>query len=247
VVRVTSLGSVVEAWSYPLSSVGGERVDTVDVTPAGVMGDRRYALIDAGSGVPAAPEREPRWRRALLLRAIQVAGSSPLLHFPDGHAAPVTDPTLNARLSDYFGFGVTVATHDADEGDPAFPLARHRHRHFPVHLLTTASMTQLAALHNTGPLDSRRFRPTFLIETRVTGGFVEDGWIGQRLRLGDVGLTAQEQTRRCGVTLLAQPGLEEDPDILRGILRYNKRNLGLYCSIHRGGTVRPGDELVMEG
>jgi uncharacterized protein YcbX len=49
---VTSLGRVLEAWSYPLSSVGGERIDSMDVTPAGVADDRRYVVIDASTPAP---------------------------------------------------------------------------------------------------------------------------------------------------------------------------------------------------
>ena len=60
-------------------------------------------------------------------------------------------------------------------------------------------------------------------------------------------LTAQEGTKRCGVVFIAQPGLEEDAEILRSILRLNKRNLGIYCSIDGTGTIELGDELYRRG
>jgi hypothetical protein len=49
------------------------------------------------------------------------------------------------------------------------------------------------------------------------------------------------------VTFVSQPGLEEDPEILRKILRNNKRNLGIYCSIALSGTIALGDEVFVEG
>ena len=59
-------------------------------------------------------------------------------------------------------------------------------------------------------------------------------------------LTAQEATKRCGMTLIAQPGFEDDPEILRSIVRHNNRRLGIYCSIDRIGTLAVGDELSIE-
>lgn len=210
---------------------------------AGIPGDRRYALIDAKSGAAAAPERESRWRPALFLHAVQPPGADPSIVFPDGPIFSIDNPALNARLSDYFGFSVAIGVY---QPHPVFPLTRHRHPHYAVHLVTTASMAHLAGLVHGGPLDARRFRPTALIETDASGGFVEDGWIGRCLALGEIRLTADEPSKRCGVTFLAQPGLAEEPNILRGILRYNKRHFGIYCSVRRGGTVRAGDELTTE-
>lgn len=240
---MTSLGRISEIWSYPVSAISGERLGSVQISPTGVAGDRAYALIDASSGAAAAPEREARWRKALFLQATQKENAPPSIVFPDGHVASVEHPALNARLSDYFGFPVAIGVYASDAG---FPLTQHRHTHFPLHLLTTASLSHLAVLRQS-PMDVRRFRPTILVETNGKAGFVEDGWVGYRIRLGEATLEVNEQAKRCGVTFLAQPGLAEDPDILRSIVRYNKRHLGVYCSVLRAGTVRQGDELMMEG
>ena len=76
-------------------------------------------------------------------------------------------------------------------------------------------------------------------------GFVEGNWIGRRLKLGGLELRAQEDTKRCGVTFISQPGLHEDPEILRNILRNNKRHLGIYCSTDVSGTIETGDEVFI--
>ena len=240
------IGRVVEIWRYPVSSVGGERVRAADVSPAGVAGDRQYGLIDHASGMPAAPEKDQRWRKALYLQASCVNGQVPTIAFPDGPSCSLTEPSLNARLSDYFGFATSVAIYERNESHAAFPLTRHRQHHFPLHLLTTASLKHLAALRHVEAVDSRRFRPTVLIEVREGGGFMESEWIGRRLRLGAVDLTAQDDARRCGMTVISQPGLGDDPEILRNILRHNKRNLGIYCSIDSIGPIQLGDELLIE-
>lgn len=240
------VGRVIEVWDYPVSSVGGQRVPDLSVSSHVVAGDREYALIDRVSGLPAAPEKDRRWRRAVYLQAARIRGQVPTMIFPDGRSWLLTDPSLNAHLSDYFGFATAVAVYQPGEAHAAFPLTQHRQHHFPLHLVTTASLKQLAALRQVDTIDSRRVRPTVLIDTGEARGFMESGWIGRRLRLGAVDLTAREEARRCGMTSISQPGVDEDPEILRTIVRHNRRNLGIYCSIDTAGTIRLGDELAIQ-
>lgn len=238
-------GQIAELWRHPVTSVGGERVTVVDLTAEGVEGDRQYGLIDAHDGSPAAPEKEPRWRKALHLGARGSRGGLAQLTFPDGRSYALDDRALNAELTAYFGFAVCVAAYEHTWRRNGFPITRYRHLHFPVHLLTSASLIQLGTFGSSGTPDSRRFRPTALIATE-SEGFVENDWIGRRLRLGSVELEAHESSKRCGVTLLSQPGLEEDPELLRNILRHNRRHLGIYCAIETPGVIRIGDGVHVD-
>jgi MOSC domain-containing protein len=239
------VGRIAEIWRYPVSSLGGERLPRASLDAAGVVGDRQYALIDRETGLPAAPEKHARWRKALNLQAHGVTGQLPTITFPDGHRCPVNDASLNGRLSDYFGFATAVAAHEPIAGHPDFPRAAHRHAHFPIHVLTTASLQRLADLRQVETVDVRRFRPTVLIETGGTIGFAEKQWIGQSLRLGTLSVHAQEETTRCGMTFIAQPGVDEDPEILRNILRHNKRHLGINCTVDGVGTLHEGDDVFV--
>jgi uncharacterized protein YcbX len=55
-----------------------------------------------------------------------------------------------------------------------------------VHLLTTASLEKLGELYPEGRFDPHRFRPNLVLELDADKvGFVEDGWPGWRLRVGD--------------------------------------------------------------
>jgi uncharacterized protein len=238
-------GRIIEIWRYPVSSLGGEVISRVNACPEGVEGDRQYGLIDAATGAPAVPEKDARWRKALYLAAAYADCEFPIISFPDGRRCSLNDGSLNSLLSDYFGFATAIAAYEHTERRSGFPLTHFRHRHFPLHLLTTASLEYLAVLRKANVIDSRRFRPTVLIEVDKDAGFVESGWIGRLMRLGSIELKAEENTKRCGVTFISQPGLEEDPEILRYILRNNKRNLGIYCSIDASGTIELGDEVFV--
>lgn len=235
---------MVEIWRYPVTSVGGELVPFVSLSPAGVKGDREYGLIDLATGTPASPEREVRWRRALHLTASLPGDRLPALELPGRRAYSLDDRSLNAELSDYFGFAVSPAAyaHTRCRGD--FPLSTYRHPHAPVHLLTTASLRSLEAVGLKAQLDSRRFRPTALIEVG-DAPFPEQAWVGRRMRLGGAELRALENTKRCGITFLSQLGLSEDPEILRTIVRHNQRHLGVYCAVERPGTIRVGDTFQL--
>ena len=239
------VGRVTEIWRYPVSSIGGERLERAQLSAVGISGDRLFGLIDAATGMPAVPEKEHKWRQALHLNAKTLADGLPMISFPNGSSYLLDEPDLKPALSEYFSFAVTVATY-AHSGRADFPITHYRHQHFPAHVLTTASLRHLATLGNVDAVDCRRFRPNVLIELSDVSGFVEDRWIGSRLRLGEVRLIAQEETKRCGVTFISQPGLNEDPEILRNILRYNKRHLGIYCAVDSVGDIRVGDKVFIE-
>lgn len=242
---MNSVGRIAGLWRYPVSSLGGEQLTSVALTAKGIDGDRRFALIDAESGHPAAPEKHARWRDGLHLQAQCVAGQLPTIRFPDGHRLQVDDPSLNGMLSEYFGFAVAIAANEPIEGHPGFLRTEHRHRHFPVHALTTASLQRLAEVRQVETVDVKRFRPTVLLETGAASGFAEKQWIGRSLRLGEVTVYVQEETTRCGMTFIAQPGFEDDPEILRSILRHNKRHLGINCTVDVVGILQVGDKVFV--
>jgi uncharacterized protein YcbX len=230
-----------------MSSVGGERTNSAQFDSFGVAGDRQYALIDVASGLPSIPEKDVRWRKSLQLTAGYNGETTVTLSFPDGRSFSIDDVRLNIHLTEYFDFPVAVAVYDDTKAQTIFPVTRHRHEHAPVHLLTTSSLDHLAQLRQAHSIDVRRFRPTLLIETNHADCFPEADWVGEQLRVGSLTLAVREETKRCGVTFLAQPGLDEDPEILRNILRHNKRHLGVYCAVEGEGSVKQGDALIMSG
>jgi uncharacterized protein YcbX len=105
-------------------------------------------------------------------------------------------------------------------------------------------MARLKALHPKGVPDPRRFRPNIVVDMEpIEGSFPETEWIGRKLALGDLLLTVTEPCRRCGFTIIAQDGFDEDADILRNLVRHNAHNFGVYCSVDHPSDVRRGDTL----
>jgi len=128
-----------------------------------------------------------------------------------------------------------------------------------IHLVTTATLERLSELYPQGRFDPRRFRPNVLVSVAAEQtGFVENGWIGKTLALGDsVRLRVTDPCPRCVMTTLAQEDLPPDAGILRTAARHNSvvggdgrgpdgaypAAVGVYASVVSGGTVRRGDAV----
>lgn len=117
-----------------------------------------------------------------------------------------------------------------------------------VHLLTTATLDRLRALYPAGRFEVRRFRPNVVVRSADgVADFVENGWIGKTVALGDeVRLSITGPCPRCVMTTLPQGDLPRDVGILRAAAQHNGANVGVYASVLRGGTVRRGDAVRLD-
>lgn len=64
--------------------------------------------------------------------------------------------------------------------------------------------------------------------------------------IGTATLEVSEETKRCGMTLIAQPGLDENPEILRSVVCHNRRFLGIYCTVAQSGHISVGEEAILQ-
>lgn len=108
-------------------------------------------------------------------------------------------------------------------------------------------MKKLGELYPEGSFDPSRFRPNLVLELdSVEVGFVEDGWLGGTLCLGDqVVLEVTESVARCVVTIPPQAGLAKDPGIMNTAYRYKRNNVGVYARVLEGGRVGRGDRVAL--
>jgi hypothetical protein len=115
---------------------------------------------------------------------------------------------------------------------------------FPLHLLTTSTLGELARHNAKASFDRRRFRPNFLIELDGGApGFVENDWSGKEVKVGALRVKIEMPVVRCSMTIQPQDELPQDPSVLRTIVREGGQNAGVYASIVAEGTVRVGDAV----
>lgn len=256
---MTRVGTVERLWRYPVKSMIGEELQAAAVGSRGVAGDRARAVVDA-EGRVASAKQSKRWpglftTRAAYLREPTDAEPAPAvrLTLPDGTSATSDDAALPVLLARQFGRAVRLtdtppggarSAEDLDDGtEETFEL--HRGTFFDdavFHLVTTASLARLAGAYPSGDFAAERFRPNVLVATPDgDGGFVEDAWIGHRLRLGDeVEVQVIGSCRRCVMVSLEQEGRGRDPLILRTAAQANGACIGVYATIVRGGRVPRG-------
>lgn len=250
------VGRVIGLWRYPVKSMQGERLEHVDLTEVGVPGDRQYGLVDQTTGKVVSAKREAR----LLEAAARFDGDDLVVRLPGGDERRDRGPDLDSDLSDWLGRPVRL-----EAADPSRPTQFEMHAssedessqvlEFPcppgtfhdlaaVHLLTTASIAAIAATYAAGQWEVARFRPTVLVEVD-DDGFVEDGWVGAELHLGDAVIAPFMPTIRCTMTSRAQPGLDADVGIPRAVNRHHQGNLGVYAAVRAPGTFEVGTPLTL--
>jgi MOSC domain-containing protein len=208
-------GSVVALWRYPVKSMMGEELNAAEVTERGLVGDRRFAVVDPSTGKVAGAKNPRKWGNFFDFRAAYVeppkTGSKlPIvrLTLPDGTVATSEQPDLAQILSNALGREVAFA--EAPQGGESS--GAQAEEYWPdmegldyrdtvtewelppgtffdlavVHLLTTATIERLRALYPEGRFEVRRFRPNIVVATGPDAqGFVENDWIGHTLAIGD--------------------------------------------------------------
>jgi len=233
---------VAALWRYPVSSLAGESMAEMAVAPDGVEGDRLFGLVEAATGEIARPDAGPKWHGVPRLAARLGDGGGLEIGTPDGEWLAAPGDEADRAASAFLGFQAAIRPYGRTEtaGAPFVP----RYQKAPIHLVTTASLAELKPLHPHGDPDPRRFRPNILVDMQpVAGHFPETEWIARRIAIGELELTVTEACRRCGFTIIAQDGLENDPGILRTLVKKNAHNLGVYCAVTRPGRVRTGDAV----
>jgi uncharacterized protein len=208
-------GSFVGLWRYPVKSMMGEELNAAEFTGRGVLGDRRFAVVDASTGMVAGAKNPRKWGNFFDFRAAYVeppkTGSKlPAVRvtLPDGSVVTSEQPDLAEVLSKALGREVRFAEAQDDEESPS----AQAEEYWPdmegldhmdtvtewdlpagtffdlavVHVLTTATIERLRALYPEGRFEVRRFRPNIVVATGSDEqGFVENDWIGHTIAIGD--------------------------------------------------------------
>lgn len=269
-----TVGSISSIWRHPVKSMAGEAIGATHVTMRGVVGDRAFALVDTQTNRAAVVRT---WGSQLLSYAARFtqepasdAAPPPVqITAPDGSLISGSD--IETKLAAAFnrplklleqapegllvefpagtlGGALADLTEAPLAGSAApgtfFDLA-------PLHLVTTATLEQLQKAVPQTPIDARRFRPNFVVQTDEP--LAENGWAGHAIAIGDqVVIKVTMPCPRCVNVTAGQPGLPKDSGLLRTIAKLNTQDLGdfgtlpcvgVYAEVVQPGFVRQGDAV----
>lgn len=243
---------VIGAWRYPVKSLQGEALTSAVVESDGLEGDRRWGIRDDRTGRILTARRRPE----LLLAAAAYEDGQPAITLPGGAVTVGTGPATDRVLSDWLGSPVALVS--ALEGDPGraeyfedatddtsaaiewtMPQSRFVDA-AALLVLTTASLRAAGALRPGSTWEPRRFRPNLLVDASGEG-WLEDGWIGEELRVGSAALAPTQGCVRCTMVTREQPGISADREVFRVLARHHGATFGVWCDVTTPGTVTVGD------
>lgn len=221
---------------YPVKSMGGETLTSVEVGPTGLVGDREWAVY-AADGKLASGKHSRRFRRmdpVFELVAAQRAADT-VVTLPDGSEVTLGRDGADATVSRHFGQPVTVR----QEGEVPHQDAA------TFSLVGSATLAELGRHEGDGrPLDPRHLRANLVVTT--TEPYAEESWIGRVVTIGTVRLRVTEAIERCRMVGVAQVDLAERPGMLKAISDHHDLNAGIYASVLQPGTITVGDSVHVD-
>ena len=253
-------GRVVRICIAPVKALHVVNPDAVELTHAGVAGDRRFWLVDRnrrlvnGKDHPELMRVQPEWDEASRRLA---------LAFPDGsvvqgeaepgerfeaelygtaHASWTVPGPWQEALSEFVGEPLTLLWSEGGAQD------RGNDRGGWATLISRGSLEHLGAEAGaTEPVDGRRFRMLFEIDGIEP--HAEDTWLGSCVAIGDAVIVPLGDVGRCVVTTCDPDTAVSDLDTLKVLARYRRDGVveplpfGVYCDVAVPGRVRVGDAV----
>jgi uncharacterized protein YcbX len=233
-----------EIHRYPVKSMLGERLESVELDDRGLVGDRMWAVREAGGRFASGKDsrRFHRMDPVFECTASLDGGTQAVVTLPDGTSVPASDPEANARLSKAFGEPVELVR-EGETVRPGFGVVQH-YDAAPVSLIGTATLAAVAELvGDDEPLDPRRFRVNFVVETDEA--YVEESWLGRTLVVGAVRLYVTEQVERCRTVDVQQGDVPQHGRVLKTLGVERDLLLAVYAEPVVTGRIRVSDAITV--
>jgi uncharacterized protein len=204
-----------EIWRYPVKSMAGEVLQSVDLTDAGIAGDRLIQVRNSAGRIITARTRP------LLLRHRATTGTEGEV-LVDGRSWDAKDVASDVEAA--AGPGTRLVHSDSEDRFDILPL-----------LIATDGMLAAAGY------DRRRFRPNLVIGG--VDGLGERQWEGGRLRIGPVVIGVQDLRTRCIMTTFDPDSGEQNLGVLRRVQKEFDGRLGLNCYVIAPGRIAVDDTV----
>ncbi len=210
--------TVTAIWRYPVKSMAGERVGSTELTETGLVGDRVVQVYDRHGRVVTART----FPRLLRLHATLGIDREPLV---DG--LPWRSREVGELVEAAVGPGARVERFDGPQRFDILPLL----------VCTDGAVSMFGR-------DVRRLRPNLIVGG--VEGLAERTWPGAILRLPEAEIGLADLRSRCVMTTYDPETAEQDPGVLRDIVRRFRGQLCLNAAVTEAGRVEVGQlvELV---
>lgn len=237
---MTTIGRVREIVRYPIKSMAGVPAESATLGWHGLEGDRRFAFRRIGDATGFPWLSASRVPQMLLHRPLGFDDTSPEpapthVRTPPGASLELGSPELCAGIAQRLGSPVE--------------LMKLRQGVFDEAAVSVIAMATIAGIGREAglTLDPRRFRANVVLDTERGDAFLEDAWVGGTLEFGDreprPAVSVTQRDIRCSMIGLDPDTAEQDPRVLKAVVRMNGNTAGVYATVIRTGTIRVGDPV----
>lgn len=230
---VALTGSVLSLHRWPVKSMAGEDVATLDLFERGAVGDRQQALYWRG-GRRLTARAAPRMLAWHAATNGDGPDAPPTITAPDGRTWTWGDHGLEAAITEDLGKEVALVR------DPSLM----QDLEDSVLVTVDATLRGLAAETDDRAADLRRFRPNVHVAMDVEP-FAEAAWEGRRLRIGEAELELLWPCARCAIVTRDPDSQDAWGGLLRHLHRQHASTFGINARPLGRERVHVGDVVEL--
>jgi len=259
---------VTELHVYPIKGCGGISRGMVEIDDYGLMGDRRFMVVD-DQGLFMSQRKHPEMCRIrtlgeggfltvsfkglddLVIDPTMGANNIPVQIWDDEVMAADLGEAASLWFSQALGQKTRLVTigreysRNVQISDTDYSSKMHFGDACPILVTTTASLEELNS-RISKPVPMNRFRPNLVIDG--TDPYAEDTW--KYIQVGDQLLQFGKKCGRCTVTTIDQETGETGMEPLKTLSTYRKEGskvcFGAYYFPITKGLIAVGDEVIIK-
>ncbi|MRH41500.1 MOSC domain-containing protein [Aquibacillus halophilus] len=236
------IGHIKELVRHPVKSLDGEFVQKSKIMDYGLYGDRSHAYLDEtkkGNFLTITQFQEMvRYKARFVGEESMDEYPKVEVITPEGNVFDWKDEELIKEMENKSKRKISTKKYTPSLV-PIGPIAVEH-----ILLVTDASLDKLEEIWGKEEVDFRRFRPNLFIELKEKKPFVEEEWIGKRIKIGnEVEVQLVGHSERCMIITVNPDNAERDKSLHTALIKERNNNFGVYASVIKTGDIHVNDEI----
>ncbi|PGT77353.1 MOSC domain-containing protein [Bacillus sp. AFS040349] len=238
------VGHIKEIIRHPIKSFRGESIQQSKIMNYGLYGDRSHAYLDSTKNDNFLTITQ--FNEMVKYKA-RFVGEESMEEYPK-----VEVVTPGGKVFDWDH--QELMNEMETKSKRKISTRKYTPSHVPIgpiaveHILlaTDSSLEKLQELWGNDEVDSRRFRPNLLLSLKDKVPFIEEEWIGKRIKIGsEVEIEFVGHCKRCMIITVDPENAERDPSLHKTVIKERNNNFGVYASVIKTGDIYVGDEVQL--
>lgn len=236
------IGHIKEIVRHPVKSFRGESVQKTKIMEYGLYGDRSHTYLDdikKGNFLTITKFQE------MVRYKARFVGDESIDEYPkvevitpEGKVFDWKDQELIKEMENKSKRKISTREY-IPSYVPIGPIAVEQ-----ILLATDASLGKMKELWGKDEVDLRRFRPNLFISLKEKKPFIEEEWIGRRIKIGtEVEMQFVGHCKRCMIITVNPDNAERDSSLHKTVIKERNSNFGVYASVIKTGDIYVDDEV----